>query len=70
VVFYSMDNKAKINIGESSLAIGFGGRGRRSIMQPNVKTIASDHDFKIVSLTPSVTLRVDVKADEGEDGSS
>ncbi len=70
VVFYSMDDKAKINIGESSLAIGFGGRGRRSIMPTDVKTIAGDHDFKIVSLTPSVTLRVNVKPDEGEDGTS
>jgi hypothetical protein len=70
VVLYSMDDKAKINIGEPSLAIAFGGRDRRSIMPTDVKTIDGDHDFKLVSLTPSVTLRVDVKADEGEDGSS
>ena len=55
-----MDDKAKINIGEPSLAIGVGGRGRHSIMPTDVKTIASNHDFKIVSLTPSVTLRVGV----------
>ena len=68
VVFYSMDDKAKINIGEPSLAIAFGGRGRRIIMLIGVKTIAGDHENKIVSLTPRVTLRVDVKANEGEDG--
>jgi hypothetical protein len=70
VVFYSMDDKAKINVGEPHLAVGFGGRGRRSIMPTDVTSIAGDHDFKIVSLTPSVTLRVEVKPDEEEDGTS
>ena len=70
VVFYSMDDMAKINIGEPSLVIGFGGRGRRIIMPTDVKTIAVDHDFKIVSLTQIVTLRVDVKPDDGKDGTS
>ena len=37
-------------------------------MPTDVKAASGDHDFKIVSLTPSVTLRVDVKPDEGEDG--
>jgi hypothetical protein len=32
--------------------------------------VAGDHDFKIVSLTPSVTLRADVKPVEGEDCTS
>jgi hypothetical protein len=70
VVFYSMDDKAKIHVGEPHLAVGFGGRVRRSILPTNVKAIAGDHDFKIVSLTPSATLRVDVKPDEGEDRTS
>ena len=70
VVFYSMDDKAKVNVGEPHLAVAFGGRGRRSILPTDVQAIAGDHDFKIVSLTPSVTLRVDVKPDEGEDGTS
>ncbi len=39
-------------------------------MPTDVKTIVGDHDFKIVSLIPNVTLRVDVKPDEGEDGTS
>ena len=68
VVFYSMDDKTKISVGEPHLAVGFSGRGRRSIVPTNVKTIVGDHDFKIDSLTPSVTLRVDVKHDEEEDG--
>ena len=70
VVFYSMDDKAKISVGEPHLAVSFGGRGRCSILPTDVKAVAGDHDFKIVSLTPSVTLRVDVKPDEGEDGTS
>jgi len=39
-------------------------------MPTDVTTIASEHDFKIVSLTPSVTLRVDISPDEGEDYTS
>ncbi len=70
VVFYSMDDKAKISVGEPHLAVSFGGRGRCSILPADVKAIAGDHDFKCVSLTPSVTLRVEVQPDEGEDGTS
>ena len=70
VAFYSMDDKAKIHVGEPHLAVGFGGRGRRSILPSDVKAIAGDHDFKIVSLTPSVTMRVDANPDEGEDRTS
>jgi len=68
--FYSMDDKVKIHVGEPHLAVGFGGRRRRSILPTDVKAIAGDHDFKILSLTPSATLRVDVKPDEGEDRTS
>jgi len=50
VVFYSMDDKAKVNVGEPHLAVSFGGRGRRSILPTDVIFIAKDHDFKIVSL--------------------
>ena len=70
VVFYSMDDKAKISVGEPHLAVSFGGRGRCSILPTDVKAIAGDHDFKIVNLTPSVTLRVEVQPDEGEDCTS
>jgi len=62
-----MDDKAKISAGEPNLAVSFGGRGRCNILPKDVKAIAGDHDFKIVNLTLSVTLRVDVKPDEGED---
>jgi hypothetical protein len=65
-----MDNKAKISVGEPHLAVSFGGRGRCSILPTDVKVIAYDHDFKIVNLTPSVTLRVDDKRDEGENCTS
>ena len=65
-----MDDKAKINVGEPHLAVGFGGRGRRSNMPTDVTTITGNHDFKIVSLTPSITLRVDISPDEEEDCTS
>jgi hypothetical protein len=73
VVFYSMGDKAKISVGEPNLAVSFGGRGRCNILPTDVKSIAGDHDFKAVSLyslTSIVTLRVDIKPDEGEDGTS
>ena len=70
VVFYSMDDKAKINVGEPHLALRFGGRGRRSVMPTDVTSISEDGDFKIVLLTTSVTLLVQVKPDEDEDGTS
>ena len=65
-----MDDKAKISVGEPHLSVSFDGRGRSNILLADVKTIACDHDFKNVSLTPSVTLRVEVQSDEGEDGTS
>ena len=65
--FYSTDGKAKINVGEPHLAMGFGGRGRRSIMPTDVTSISGDRDFTIISLTLSVTLRVDAKPNDGED---
>jgi hypothetical protein len=65
-----MDDKAKINVGDPRLAVSFGGRGRCSILPSDVKAIAGDHDFKIVSLTPSLTLRIDVKPNEGGGGTS
>ena len=70
IVFYSMDDKAKISVEEPHLAVSFGGRGRCNILLADVKAIAGDHDFKVMSLIPSVTLRVDVKLDEDEDGTS
>jgi hypothetical protein len=67
--FY-MDDNAKINVGEPHLAVPFGRRGRCNILPTDAKAIAGDHDLKIVSLTPSVTLRVEVSPDEGEDCTS
>jgi hypothetical protein len=49
VVFFSMDDKAKISVGEPHLAVSFGGRGRCSILPTDAKAIACDHDFKTVS---------------------
>ena len=46
----------QINVGEPSLAIGFGGRGRPAIVEDEITMAAGDHDFHKVSLTPSVTL--------------
>ncbi len=70
VVFFPMDDKAKITVGEPRLAVSFGGRGRCSILPTDAKAIAGDNDLKKVSLTPSVTLRVEVRPDEGEDCTS
>jgi hypothetical protein len=71
IVFYSMDDKAKISVGEPYLAVGFGGRDCRIILLTNVNAVANDYYFKVVSLTPSdVTLRVHMKPDEEDDTTS
>ena len=71
VVFYSIDDKAKVSVGEPHLVVAFGGRGRQSILPCDAKpAIAGNHDSKIFLLEPSVILRVEVKPDEGENGSS
>ncbi len=49
VVFYSIDDKAKVNVGEPHLAVSFGGRGRHNILPTDVAAVAGDHDFKILS---------------------
>ena len=65
-----MDDKAKVSVGEPHLAVSFGARGRRNILPADVTSIVGDHDFEFESLTPSVTLRVDVSLVKGEDGTS
>ncbi len=70
VAFYSMDDKAKVNVREPHLAVPFGGWGRRIILPTDVTAVAGDRDTKIVSLTPNVALRVDVKTGEWEDCTS
>ena len=69
-VFYPMDDKTNVSVEEPHLSVSFSGRGHRSMLPTDMTTVAGDHDFKIVSLTPSVTLSVDVKPDEEEDCSS
>jgi hypothetical protein len=54
VVFSSIDDKEKLNVGEPHLEVVFGGGGRRNIFPTYAKAIAGDHDFKIVPLTPSL----------------
>ena len=58
---------SQVNIGEPSCAISFGGRGRKSILPADVVPRAGDHDFHVVSLTPSVTLVVDFDGTESRD---
>eukprot|EP00873_Tetraselmis_striata_P014883 jgi/Tetstr1/435147/TSEL_002607.t1 len=66
VVFYSVDDKSKVNVGEPNLPITFGGVARKGIMPADVTNVAGDHDFHKVSLTPSVALEVVIKPHEGE----
>ena len=58
----------QVNVGEPECGIAFGGRGRRSLMPAEMDALAGDHDFHVVSLTPSVTLMVDFEGvDAGVD---
>eukprot|EP00951_Prasinocladus_malaysianus_P022981 scaffold194114_cov19-Prasinocladus_malaysianus.AAC.1 len=65
VVFASMDDKAKVSIGEPHLAIALTSRGKASIVPHDdsgtTYNAAGDHDFKRVNFTPSVTLIKEVE---------
>ena len=52
--------RLQVNIGEPDCPIAFGGRGRTSILPADVEAKAGDHDFHVVSATPSVSLVVDI----------
>jgi hypothetical protein len=64
VVFYFMDDKAKVGVAEPHLTVSFDGRGCCNILSTDGKAIADNHNFKIVNLNPSVILRVHFKLDE------
>ena len=46
--------------------MSFGGRGKKSILPSDTTAVAGDHDFHVLSLTPSVTLAVEIKDDDGD----
>jgi hypothetical protein len=46
-------------MGEPECAISLGRQERKSILPADVHSKAGDHDFHVVSLTPSVTLVAD-----------
>ena len=56
----------QVNVGEPELAVSFGGRGKKCIIPFDARAIAGDHDFHVVSLTPSVTLAMDVISDDSD----
>eukprot|EP00873_Tetraselmis_striata_P041898 jgi/Tetstr1/462162/TSEL_007227.t1 len=69
VLFGALDDKAKVSVGEPHCGICFGGRNRKSLMPTDVTITAMDHDFHVVSLTPNVSLLVEVPSDTDADPS-
>lgn len=59
----------QVSVGEPHCGICFGGRNRKSLMPTDVTITALDHDFHVVSLTPSVSLLVEVPSDTDADPS-
>lgn len=60
VVFFSCDDKAKVPIGEPGFAVSTGVRGKKSIAPTSTTLVAGDHDMTKSSLTPSVSLQIDI----------
>ena len=60
VTFVCVDDKSKIYYGEPNLAISSGVRGKKSIVPSSTVLGALDHVNSKGSLTPSVTLAVDI----------
>ena len=61
VAFFCLDDKAGIPVGEPSTALSTGVRGHnRSLVASGQSLAASDHDWHVAGITPSVSLRVDV----------
>ena len=56
VAMISMDDKAKIQVGEPGLPMAAVARGKKVIVGMNQSFMVGDHDFSKVSLLPSVTL--------------
>ncbi|GBC39118.1 hypothetical protein GLOIN_2v1788400 [Rhizophagus irregularis DAOM 181602=DAOM 197198] len=57
--FICADDKHKIAIGEG-IATSTGVRNKKSLVPQNVDLTSSDHDYTKLSLTPSVTLFIDI----------
>ena len=66
VEFFGQDDKAKIGIGEPEAPISTGVRSNVTAIVPvggEDVLKAADHDWKVGSLTPSVTLRANIPKD-------
>ena len=59
-VFFCMDDKHRVKVGEPNYPVAAAERGRRVLVQQNEMFEVGDHDFTKFSLIPSVTLSVDI----------
>ena len=67
IVFVSKDDKAKVDFGEPGQLLSTGVRNRKSLAPVNMELEALDHDMNSKgSVTPSVTLLVDIPEDPNE----
>lgn len=67
IIFISKDDKAKVDFGEPGQLLSTGVRNRKSLAPMNLNLGALDHDMNSKgSVTPSVTLIVNLPADPSE----
>lgn len=59
-LFLSVDDKAKVPVGEPNFPLGAVTRGKRVPLGPNQLCAVGDHDFSRMSITPSAVLVVDI----------
>ena len=60
LVMVCCDDKAKVPVGEPGFAVSTGVRGKRTIAPTSTTLESADHDMVKSSLTPSVTLQVNI----------
>ena len=62
-IFYCLDDKHRIKIGEPDVPVAAAERGRRVFTAPGSEFLVADHDFTKLSFIPSVFFNVDIPDD-------
>ena len=60
VVFASLDDKHKVNVGSPGNPVAAAERGRQVLVHSSTNFEVGDHDFCNMSITPSVCFLIDV----------
>ena len=62
-VFFCLDDKHRVKVGEPELPVAAVERGRQVLTASGVQLEVGDHDFTKFSIIPSVFLKLDIPDD-------